>query len=517
MPIKQTKKNLIFNAISLIINVFIGFLYTPYLVKTLGIIAYGIIPLTIIINQYIGVITDSLIASMTRFYAVALQQKNYFDASKYLSNSFIAIGSLTLLFLPLVFLGITNINSIFNIPPSLLEQAKLLFGLTIISFVLSLLSSLFNISLYSFNRLDLLNIIHISRTSSKIFLTVTFLEFIAHNITFIGLANFFSELFIFSLSIYYFKKNTSKLVRISFKHFEKVALWSLVSMSVWVLLHQIGDAGLYRIDNILVNKFWGIRHSAILGALTELSYYVRISIAVLSTLFGPLILIAYSKNNHEQVSSIALNNSLHIGLVTSLVVGLLIGFSTPFIGLWLGEEYNPYSNWLVFKLAAIPFFTASGLFHYVYRAWNQIAMPAIATLVLGFVNFIIVYGICSFGHGDEDSILIMLMVITVFAVIQSYWLNAYTVLKIYPHIGRRKLVSIFLKILLSLILTIGIASAINSSIVIKTLLQLGLLTLLSAVIAIPLIYFFILNKEEKDHLGNYFDKLLGSRKRIDEK
>ena len=70
----QVKKNLLFNIISLLVNVAIGILYTPYLVKSLGVVAYGVVPLALIINQYISVVTGSLTSALTRFYSIALQK-----------------------------------------------------------------------------------------------------------------------------------------------------------------------------------------------------------------------------------------------------------------------------------------------------------------------------------------------------------------------------------------------------------------------------------------------------------
>lgn len=52
---KQTKINLYSNIIALLANILVGIYYTPYLVNSLGLAAYGVLPLALIINQYIGV------------------------------------------------------------------------------------------------------------------------------------------------------------------------------------------------------------------------------------------------------------------------------------------------------------------------------------------------------------------------------------------------------------------------------------------------------------------------------
>ena len=54
---KQTKINFYSNIIALLANVLVGIYYTPYLVNSLGLAAYGVLPLALIINQYIGVAT----------------------------------------------------------------------------------------------------------------------------------------------------------------------------------------------------------------------------------------------------------------------------------------------------------------------------------------------------------------------------------------------------------------------------------------------------------------------------
>ncbi|MCS7474891.1 MATE family efflux transporter, partial [Myroides odoratimimus] len=130
----QVRKNLIFNILSLISSVAVGIFYTPYLVRTLGIIAYGVIPLALIINQYISVLTGSLTSALTRFYSIALQKEQKEEASRYLNTSLIVVlGIIVLLLVPLWVL-IQNIESVFTIPEDLVNETKQLFVYTILSF-----------------------------------------------------------------------------------------------------------------------------------------------------------------------------------------------------------------------------------------------------------------------------------------------------------------------------------------------------------------------------------------------
>lgn len=498
---KQTIKNFQFNLISLVVNIALGLFYTPYLVRSLGIMAYGVVPLALVINQYINVVTGSLTGSLTRFYSVAFQQSKYLDASRYLSSSFVAISVVSIGLIPLFALLILKIEKVFNIPPEYISEAKILFLFTIMSFLISMFSSLYNITLYSLNRLDLLNVVKIVRILSKIIFTVVFFESIKNGISFIGYANFLSEVAVLILSIYYFRITVSNSVKISLNLFEKSSLFGVLSMTIWVIIHQIGDSGLYRIDNILVNLFWSTRESGILGALSEFGTYVMTVVAVIASLFGPLILIAYSDGNHKSVIRLTSDNSLLVGLSSALIVGIMVGFAKPIVSLWLGEDYVPYKHWFILKQITLPFYAAAGVYAFVYRAWNRVIFPAVATLALGVLNFGFSYFLCKIGDGSEKFIFYMLIVATVFMIIQSYGLNAFYFYKLYPEIGLKTPLLIFLKILFGLLFVI-ILSQVYSYLIkpiglIKLLIGMGIVSIAFSLVTFRL----FLNRHQKDFIS----------------
>lgn len=502
-PKRQTIRNFIFNSISLIISIILGLFYTPYLVKSLGIVAYGIVPLALIMNQYISVITGSLTGSLTRFYTLAFQQKNYFDASKYLSSSFIAISAIIATLAPLFILIVLKIDSFFNIPPEYVKETKLLFAFTILSFILSLYSSLYNITLYSLNRLDLMNVIKIARLVLKIVITVIFFESLKKNISYIGYANFLSELVVIVMSRHFFYNTTNRNIKIAHNLYEKAALTGILTMTIWVFLHQLGDTGLYRTDNVLVNHFWSTRESGILGALSEFGTYVMIVIAVITSLSGPLILNAYSNNNHTLVKKLTTDHTLIVGIISSFLVGIMIGFAKPIISLWLGKEYASYSNWFIMKQITLPFYAASGVYAYVFRAWNRVIFPAVSTLIFGTVNLLLSYIICIKSAGSENFIFFLLLVSSFFIMLQSYGLNAYSFYRLYPEVKIKTPLLLFFKILFGLVVTIIIAKSYSDIFEVTNIFELGLGIVIVTVIFTLIGYTAFLNRPQKQFVIDY--------------
>ncbi|MCC8035848.1 MAG: oligosaccharide flippase family protein [Rikenellaceae bacterium] len=428
----QTRKNLISNIIALIANLSIGLFYTPYLVRNLGIVAYGILPLVLIINQYINVLTGSLTSSLTRFYSIALQQGKISEASKCISTALAVIFIFfVLLIIPLYFI-VSRIDSIFTIPPELVVSARILFILTITAFFISLVSSIFNITLYANNRLDQLNVIKIIRVALKLGFVVLLFTTISENIVYVGYANLLTEIIVLIFSLSVFKKFTANKIKINLGRFDKTILLSMLGMTTWVLLVQVGDTGLYRIDNVVVNIFWSTTESGIVGAYSELGSYLMVSLAVFSSIFGPLILMAYSKNRHEELVQMAIDRSLIVGVLAAVATGLVVGFAGQVTVWWLGEDFKPYSTWLILKIILIPYYTSSGVFAFIYRAWNKVKIPAIICIFLGGVNLIIAIIVARIMSPSYTAILIILGSGSLLGILQSYIMNGWYVSRIYP-------------------------------------------------------------------------------------
>ncbi|WP_085537628.1 MATE family efflux transporter [Massilibacteroides vaginae] len=441
----QVRKNLIFNILSLLANVAVGIFYTPYLVKNLGLIAYGIIPLALVMNQYISVVTGSLTGALTRFYAIALQKGDKEKASKCLSTSLIAMfGIISFLVIP-IYLLIQHVDKVFTIPIELISNAKLLFLYTFLSFIFSLFSSVFNVTLYAFNRLDILNIIKIIRVTGKwLFVFFLFTAF-SNNISYVGLASFITEMLLLLYSILIFVRFSKGKVSLSFSKFNGTVLKAVGFMALWTMLHQFGDTMLYRIDNILVNIFWSSKESGILGAFTELGNYTMIVASVVGSLFGPLILIAYANDRHDDVKQMTLDRSVSVGVMVAVMIGVLAGFSPIILKIWIGEEFVEYNKWLIVKLALVPFYSAAGIFAFAARAWNKVRFPALMTVFLGGVNFIILYFLASQADKRMEFIDYILVVGLVIGVLQSYFLNGLYFSRFYPN-TRKIIVQNFLKI-----------------------------------------------------------------------
>ena len=497
IKLSQVKLNLISNIVFLVCSVLVGMYYTPYLVNTLGIVAYGIIPLTLIINQYISVITGALTSSLSRFLSISIQRKNFNEASKYISSAIAVVFFIILILLPLLWMFIANLNNVFTIPIKLLSTARYLFSFTILSFFTSLISSVFNISQYANNRLDLLNILKCLRVVLKFIGIIIIFELVHIDLVYVGLVNLLTEILVLVVSIAFFIKQTKGEIKISPFLFNKNALFLMLGMTSWTVIHQLGDTTLYQMDVFFINRFFDTSYSGVIGAFITFGSYIIVIISVISNLFGPLILKSYSENKHEYLVKMTLNTSYLMGALSAILVGVLLGFSKQFIFCWLGNDFVEFNSWLIIKLCWLPFYASAGIYAYVNRAHNKVRIPALITLIFGFINILGLFLLYKFNPFGDKIIVIGLIYSGVLAVLQSYGLNGWAFNKIYK--GSTKRLFTNLLIILSVLIISYLSSyIINCYIKPNNLIELlFILALISLVLLINFFCFVLTNNQKR--------------------
>lgn len=490
----QIQKNFMTNMLSLCANLIVGIFYTPYLVKNIGIVAYGFIPLSLLLNQYINILANSLTRAITRFFSIEYKRNNFKKASVYLSSSIIFAIILAFVLIPLCSIPIYYIDKIFQIPTELVESAKVLFYLSVISFFVSVITNCINITIFADNRLDLINYVKILRSITKLLFNIVLFVAFDQNLLWVGTSYLLSEISATFLSIFVYKKTKSIEISFSLMNFELNVIKPIFSMIAWVALISFADTFLYKIDAVLVTNYFGLENTGMLGSMSEFGSYCISIASVFGSLFGPLILIAYSENRHEDVQRLTLNGGYVIGLLTCLMCGLVIGSSKDLLSIWLTPEIAEHNIWMIIKIAIIPFTTIGGIYATVYNYWNKVKWPAIISLIIAIGYVLISIIVLNNGIGMVGFLLFNLFAV----LLQGYVMNTYMLNKIYPKLSHR-LGKVLVKQTIFLLIISVITYFICSIIAIDNMLVLLLALCLSGIVGCIVMSFF-LSSEELDIL-----------------
>lgn len=414
MQKNQQLINLCSNAVNLLSNILIGLFFTPYLVSTLGISAYGVLPLALLINSYINVVTGALIGSMSRFYSIELVAERYKESSEYLSIAFISLLVFSVLLAPLAIIFILNIDMILNIPNEYIYDSQILFIYMILSFLLSMCSSLLNITQFAMNRLDIMNAIKIGRNVFKVIFILIFFSCVDVNLINIGFSFFLSEIMVFVMSYYFFRRETNENITISYKLFDKKKFKVIIAMIFWVLLLHIGEVVLFRIDNLIINIFWSTTESGIVGMFSEFGMYINSVLAVIISLSSPLIVINYSKHKYKEMISIFMNNYIVTNYFLCIMISIIICYAPEIIRIWLGNSYTDYSNWFCMKILFVPFVIYISIYNTLFRVYNKLRLPSYIMIICGIIGVILmcIIGRSKVQYQDPVSLVLVMGIIS---------------------------------------------------------------------------------------------------------
>lgn len=382
---RQVRKNLITNIMCLVANVLVGLLYTPYLVHELGVVTYGVLPIALVINQYIIILTDSLQNSVTRFYSVEYRQKNYEKASVYFSSAIVIPVILTAFILPITGIMMPWIENALHIPDKLISSVGYLIFYTIASLFVAVCSNCINVTIYSDNRLDLINYTKILRNLAKPLINVILFCLFVTNVSNIGLSSLLAECIVLGVSIIFYKFTKHKNICFNPRFIDFAAMKPIFKMLSWVLLISFSSVFIYKMDTIFVNNYFGLYYTGILGSISEFGVYCICITGVFGLLFRPLMLIAYSEGRHSDLVKITIDSAYIVGLLSSLLCGIVMGLSNPILKLWLNEEIAQHSLWLVIKMLIIPITTYGSVFSIVYNLWNKVKSAALWSFFIAIV------------------------------------------------------------------------------------------------------------------------------------
>lgn len=132
--------------------------FAPYFINSLGVAGYAMIPLatSYILCEFKYGIPNT---SVSRPITIELQKEEFKKANVIFNTALFGTLVIILLMLPVALILSYYSPSFFEIPSNQENSTKILFLGVIIAFLLRTWSSNFGVSIFAYNRLDILNII----------------------------------------------------------------------------------------------------------------------------------------------------------------------------------------------------------------------------------------------------------------------------------------------------------------------------------------------------------------------
>lgn len=382
---KSLKKNLLSNVSVFILNGIIGFWLPPYLIKSLGVSVYGMIPLAAAIIGYASLVTIGINGSLSRFLTIDLANNAEEEANYTFNTALASVSFLLIVLLPLLLIFSLNINKFISVPEGVIKDASMLFVCASIAFVLTSLTAIFNTSAYVKNRLDLVNQVSMISMSTRVVLVLIIFLWISISLTGYGYAILAASLFS-SLYSYYLFRRFTPFITINFYKVRLSSLKRLLSMGGWLIVIQIGSILFLQIDLLVINKTLGALEAGRYSVILLWSMMIRQFSSSISGALSPLILNLYAKKEFDKMIMLSKLSVKTLTLFITCIVGVLCIISGDLLKLWINEEMSSLKWLFILVIILLPLNLGVQPLFSLNRAYNKVKVPGIITCIMGIIS-----------------------------------------------------------------------------------------------------------------------------------
>lgn len=508
---KRLTINIVANCIAFAVNFIISFFLTPYIVENVGKETYGFLALGNNFVNYVSLITIALNSMASRFITIRIQNKECDSASKYFSSVLLANILICLVIAIPLALVIIFMQNLVDITNENIADIKILWTFLFINIGVDLISSVFAISAFAKNRVDLTAKANIIASISKVVVVILCYTFFKPYIFYIGIATVVYSIITLILNIRYYKKLTPE-VKIEKKLFSKNCIKELVSAGIWNTVSRVGGIALTELDLLLSNLLINASAMGTLSLVKTIPSYMTSLTATITNAFMPNLTITYAKyKENKEIMLEKIRNSIKILIFFhSVMYGILIAYSDKFYMLWLGKEVTGDIQFMyilgIITVGGCFISAVSYVMLNIFTIFNKLKLSSISVVITGLISSILTYVLVkytSLGLIAVAGVSVVLVIIRNIAVLMPYaakcigvpWYTFY----------KDMLLNIFV-----ILYSIAIGLIFKSIIEIDSWLLLIIACAITAICIILINCFILMNREQRKEM---FKKFFQERKR----
>ena len=385
---KQFPRNSLFQLLSFGTQIVTGICLVPYLVRHLGTAAYGLIPIAGVLTQYVGLISQSISGSVNRFLTIALQKNDHEEANRIFSTAFYAYLGIGLVQIPFFALVISFAESLITIPDGLYSDAVVLLVCSAAAFIVNLLSGVFGVPMYAYNRLDLLRCFDICRCVARIAGIVVMFVALGPALRYVGYVDLSISL-ILCLCKVVVSRQLASWLKIRLRNFDWSKVKQLLGMGGWLLINTVGVLLFQRMDVWICNRFVSAEAAGEFAAVLQWAHLIRNGGAITAAVVAPMLTIYYAKSEIESIIRLCKVSVRMLSLASAIPISLLCIISPDILRLWLGQEYIRLAPLMVIMLFHLVINVGCMPLFNIQLALNKVRVPALVTLLMGALNLVL--------------------------------------------------------------------------------------------------------------------------------
>ena len=504
---KQVKAGSFLSYLQMALNILIGLVYTPLMIKLLGQSEYGLYNTVASTISMLSILNLGFGSGYIRYFAKYKSKHDELSIQK-LNGLFIIIFGIIAVIAMLcgIFLT-THLNLVFSDGLTVQEYktAKILMWLLTFNLSVSFPMSVFTNIISAHESFIFLKIAGMGKTVLSPILTIPLL-FLGY-----GSIGVVAVTVIVSLAVdcaYIYFALTRLHQKFVFKNFEKGIFRQLFSYTAFIAINIIIDQINWNIDKIILGRYLGTAVVAVYSVGATLQTYYNMFSTAVSSVFTPRIHKIYNDTGltSDQKHSLLTNLFMRVGRIQFLILALIcsgfVFFGRPFIRLWAGYGYEEsyYVALLLMIPVTIPLIQNLGI--EIQRAENKHRFRSYAYLIMAFANLIMTIYLCQIFGAIGAAIGTAVSLIVANGLVMNIYYEkrcGIDVIRFWKSIGR-----VFIGVFPAIIVGIIIVHFIR----INSWLQLTSAILLYCMIYVASAWLLSMNEEEKELIRAPMRKLI---------
>jgi O-antigen/teichoic acid export membrane protein len=336
----QLKAGVVLSYISLILSTFLSLVYTPFMLRKMGIAEFGLYSLVASVVGYLTVLDfgfGNAIVRYTSKYRALNQKENEYNLNGMFLIIYTIIGIITAIAGIFLYLNINNIFSA-NMTPAEIEKAKVLMLLLVFNLSVSFPLGIFSSIITAYEEFIFSKVIIIIRiiVNPCIMIPVLLLGYRS-----IGMVIISTILNITILLINMWYCIAKLKIKVYFKSFNYSLLKEIIGYSFFIFLNIIVDKINWSADQFILGAVSGTVAVAIYSVASQINgYYLVFSTAISGVFLPKLTAMVTQKASDKELSDLFIK----VGRIQYIIIAyILSGFllvGQDFINIWAGKNYN---------------------------------------------------------------------------------------------------------------------------------------------------------------------------------
>ncbi|OGL51237.1 MAG: hypothetical protein A3H37_10510 [Candidatus Schekmanbacteria bacterium RIFCSPLOWO2_02_FULL_38_14] len=384
-------KNILSNYAGVLIPSAILLFLTPFMIKKLGVAAYGIWIVANSLKSYFQVMELGIRTSVIKFisqYHAADEKKKIEELLSTSFYVFLLIGIISLFALKII----ANFSpDIFKIPPDFSQTIKTIIGIFGINVAIVFLNRILEGALVGLQRYDLISLLNILSEALNAVLTVLLL-LSGFGIISLALLSLFVSVSVFFIQLTILKAYYGFGIKLS--RFRWQTIKSILDFSFFSFILEIASKVTAKMDSLIIGIFMPV------AAITN--YIIGVKLAsIAEKLTDPMVDIFFpfsselsANRDREGLQRLLIEGTRSSALIAFPLVAFLFLSDRAAVALWVGKEYHKsviiLDIFLMISVFTTLEATASRILLGIGKLRFTAAVSIISTLVNLFLSLILI-------------------------------------------------------------------------------------------------------------------------------